>query len=67
MRTAVFAYVDQLCSNCAADQRFSFPYIYCRTPLVPKPLEIFCHCTAGFVLDLVGNLKDRFSRDMSHI
>ena len=29
--------------------------------MILKPLAMFCGCTARFVLDLVGNPKDRFS------
>ena len=37
-------------------------------PLLPKhrnfkPLSIFCGCAARFVLDVVGNPEDWFSRD----
>ena len=32
-----------------------------------KPLTIFCGCTAPFVLDLVGNLENRFSHDVASI
>ena len=31
-----------------------------------KPIAIFCSCTARFVLDLVGNHKDRFSHAAAH-
>ena len=32
-----------------------------------KPLDILFDCTAWFVWDLVGNSKDRFSRDAGHL
>ena len=32
-----------------------------------KPLVIFCGCTAWYVLDLVGNPKDKFSYDRAQI
>ena len=57
---------DQLCSNCADDQRLCFLYIDSTMPLLPKigsfnSLAIVCGCTAGFVSGLVGNPEDRFS------
>ena len=30
------------------------------------PLDIFCGCTARFVLELVGNPEDRFSHNEAH-
>ena len=59
---------DQLPSNCAADQCLCFHYRDSTISILPKtkifkPLAIFCGCTARFVSDLVGNPKDRFSRD----
>ena len=53
---------DQLHSNRAADQPFCFHYIDSTNALLPKPLAIFC----GFVLYLVGNPEDGFSRDVAH-
>ena len=54
---------DQLCGYRTADQYNP------STSLIPnfKPLTIFYGCTARFVLDLVGNPKDRFSHDTAHI
>ena len=46
---------------CEADQRLYFLYMEITIPLLPKP-EI-SSCTAGFVSDLVGNPKDRFSHE----
>ena len=59
---------NQLRGNHATDQRLCFHYIDSTIPLLPKSeiykfLAIFCHCTAWFVSDLVGNPKDRFSHD----
>ena len=63
---------DQLCSNCTADQRLCFRYSDSTMSLLLysqnfKPLACFCDCTGRFVSDLVGNPKDRFSRDAAHI
>ena len=57
---------DQLRSNCAADQRLCFCYTDGKIPLLPKPLAIFCGCTAWFTSDLVGNPEDRFSHNEAH-
>ena len=61
---------DQLCGNRAADQHLCFRYIDSTIPLLTKSKIsshfIFCVCTAGFVSDLVGNPKDRFSRNKAH-
>ena len=54
---------DQLRSNCAADQRLCFRYTVSSILLLPKPLAIFCGCTARVVSDLVGNPEDRFSQN----
>ena len=61
---------DQLHGNRAADQRPCFPYMGIKTLLLSKSkisrlssISIFCSCTAKFALDLVGNLKNRFSHD----
>ena len=43
----------------AADQRLCFRYIESTIRLLPK-FEIFCGCTAWFVLDLVENPKTGF-------
>ena len=65
--------VDQLRSNCAADQRLSFRYmdrtIPQSTTLIRKftPLAIFYDCTVWFVSDLVGNPEYRFSHDEAHL
>ena len=58
---------DQLRGDCEADQRLCFRYMASTIPLLPKPLAIFCGCTAQFVLDLVGNPKDQFSHNKAHI
>ena len=58
---------DQLRGNHAADQRLCFRYIDSTTPLLLKPLAIFCGCAARFVLDLVGNPKSRFSHDKAQL
>ena len=55
---------DQLRGNREADQRLCFRYTDSTIPLLPKsknfkPLAIFSDCTAGIVLDLVGNPKVR--------
>ena len=58
---------DQLRSNHAADQQDCFrnkDTSYIRNF---KPITILCDCTALFVLDLVGNPKDRFSHDAAQI
>ena len=64
---------DQLLGSRAAVQHICFCYIDSTIPLLPKfirnskPLAIFCIYTALFVLDLVGNPEDRFSRDVAQI
>ena len=63
---------DQLRSYLTADQRLCFCYIYSTNPSTSsigkfKPLAISCCCIAQFVLDLVGNPKDRFSRDAAQL
>ena len=64
---------DLLHCNCVADQHLWFCYIDSIIPPLLKseisnfkPLPMFCGCTDCFVSDLVGNLKDRFSRNMAH-
>ena len=56
--------VDQLCSNCTADQCLFFRYIDIKIPLLPKSeissLELFSVTTAWFVSDLVGSPEDWF-------
>ena len=57
-----------ICENKEADQlRGCFRYIDSTIPLLPKPLAIFCGCTARFVSDLVGNPEDRFSHNEAYI
>ena len=55
---------DQLCGNCAADQRLCFGNTNSTISLLSKPLAIFCGCTVWFVLDMVGNPEERFSHDV---
>ena len=55
------------CLNMLKQRRLCFRYIYSAVPLLPKPLAIFCGYTVQFVMDLVGNPKDRFSHDSAHI
>ena len=55
-----------------SDQCHCFHYRDSTIPLLSKfenvnPLTIFCGCTAPFVLDLVGNPEDIFSRNAAHI
>ena len=61
---------DQLHVNHAANQRLCFRYIESKVQSLYfrnlKALAIFCGCTVRFVSDLVGNPKDRFSRDADH-
>ena len=56
---------DQLRGNREADQRLCFRYTDSTIPLLPKS-EI-SSCTARFVSDLVGNLKDQFSHNEAQI
>ena len=64
---------DQLCSNCAADQRLCLRYTDSSQQflfflnLKFKLLTIFCGCTARFVWDLVGNPEDWFSHNEAQI
>ena len=60
---------DQLRSNCKTDQRLCFRYIDLSTYYIQnfKPLAILCGCTTWYVSDLVGNPKDRFSRNAAQI
>ena len=61
-------YTDQRRSNCVADQHLCFLYIYSRLVVAMTMIEqIFRGCTARFVLDLVGNPEDGFSRDKARI
>ena len=60
---------DQLRSNCEADQRLCFRYTDSTNPFLLKSgivLACFSDCTGRFVLDLVGNTEDRFSRVTAH-
>ena len=59
---------DQLRSNCEADRRLCFRYMDSTVPLLPKFfLAIFCDCTGRFVLEVVGNPEDRFSRIVAQL
>ena len=56
---------DKLCRNLVSmnmqkDSKLHFQ-------LKSKPQAIFSECTARFVLYLVGNLEDRFSRDAAYL
>ena len=51
---------NQLRSKDAADQHFNFCYIDSYT------IHVLSGYTANFVQELVGNLKDRFSRDTAY-
>ena len=53
--------------TCAPDQCLCFLYIESTVDPLPKPLSIFCGCTAQFVSDLVGNPEDKFSGDEAPI
>ena len=57
---------DQLHSNCAADQRLCFCYIYSTLPLLPKT-EISGPLPSSVAVQpsLVGNPEDGVSRDAS--
>ena len=58
---------EQLYSNCTAISTFfateTVQFLFFLNPklLIFKGLAFFCDCTDLFVLDLVGNPKDRFS------
>ena len=59
---------DQLLAGYrTADQHFCFRYIHSTIPLITNPLDIFCGCTARFVLDLVRSPEYRFSYDGAHM
>ena len=64
---------DQLRGNHAADHRLCFCYIdsiiphFSESEINFKPLPVLCGGTAWFVLDLVGNPEDKFSRDTAHV
>ena len=51
-------------------KRLCFRFIENIIPLFSeseiKTLTIFCGCTARLESDLIGNSKDRFSRDTGH-
>ena len=53
---------DQLCSNRTADERLCFRYTDSTFPLLLKYKALLCDCTGQFVLELVRNPVDRFSR-----
>ena len=62
--------VDQLCSNCTADQRLCFRHTDSTIPLLFiskgfKLLALRCDCTAWFVSDLVGNTNCWFSHSQA--
>ena len=62
----------KLACYCTADQCLWFCYINSTIILLPKSeifksLTIFCGCTARFVSDLVGNIKDRISHDVAQL
>ena len=62
----------QLCGSHTADQRLCFLLHRLNNSSTFKiryfkPLAISCGCRARFVLDLVGNPKDRFSHDAAHL
>ena len=57
---------DQLYGNREADQHLCFRYIASTIPLFPKPLAIFCDCTARFVSDQIRNPEDLFSHNKAH-
>ena len=56
---------DQLHSYCAVYQRLCFHYIYIVQSLYFLNLKF--EAFSRFVLDLVGNPEDRFSRDLAHL
>ena len=56
---------DQLRGYSAAQHHLSFRRIGITIPLLPK-FQVF-NCAAPFVLDLVGNSKDKFSHDAAQI
>ena len=65
--------VDQVHSNCTADQHLFFCYIDSTIPLPPKseisslwPPSVAVQAGC-FLSDLVGNPEDRFSREAAHI
>ena len=53
--------------NREADQRLCFRYTDSTISLFPKPLAIFCNCTARFVWDHVKYPEDRFSHNEAHL
>ena len=67
---------DQLCSNCAADQRLCFRYIDSLSISVQSLFYLNPKFRASshvlglysrFVSDLVGNLEDRFSHNEAQL
>ena len=68
MRKPPFAYAKTKAQIIpAANQRLCFLYIGSTIPLLPKPQTTFCGCTVLFVLELVGNQKDRLSHDAADV
>ena len=57
---------DQLPCNPSADQISTF-VLATYSLLFKSKISSFYGCTAGFVLDLVRNLKDRFSHDRAYM
>ena len=62
---------DQSRGNCETDQRLRFRYSDSTVPLLNiaknfKPLACFSDCTGRFMLHLVDNPEDRFSRVTAH-
>ena len=61
---------DQVCSNCATDQRLYFHYIISKSlnflNLKFQASGIFCGCAAWFVSDMFGKPEDRVSRGDGH-
>ena len=61
---------DQLCSNCAADQRLCLRYMDSTIPLLSKS-EMLSLLPTSMVVQLVSylvrNPEDRFSQDEAHI
>ena len=56
-----------ICENKGADQRLCFRYLGSTIPLLPKCKISSCGRTAWFMLDLMGNLEDRFFGDAAHL
>ena len=73
---------DHVCRNNGVDQlhcnmQLISVFVLTKDSIIPvlslnlipnfKPLAIFCGCIAGFVSDLVANLKDRSCPDVAHM